>query len=111
MKLEFLENFNSDKPSDLTWDGQEELREQIINDVTFFAIPDSLIIEFTNLFQGISSHGTKFIISNPNEQLIDLIGYSPLGDSSNSVLEIQRSLTGIFNVFKEIRISQPHSTS
>lgn len=102
MKLEFLENFNSDNPSDLTWNGQEELREQIINDVTSFSIPDSLIKEFSNLFQCVSSHGTKFIIGNPNEQLLDLIGYSPLEDSSNSVLEIQRSLTGIFNVFKDI---------
>lgn len=102
MKLEFLENFHSDSSSDLTWSGQEELREQIINDVSSFYIPDSLIKEFTNLFQGVSSHGTKFIIGNPNEQLLDLIGYSPLEVSSNSVLEIQRSLTGIFNVFKDI---------
>lgn len=102
MKLEFLENFSTDNNSDLTWSEQEELRHLIIRDVTSFSIPNSLILEFEDLFLDTSSHGTKFIIGNPNEQLLDLIDFSPLGETSNSVLEIQRSLTGIFNVFKDV---------
>lgn len=102
LKSEFLDNFNTVSSSDFTWNGQEELREQIISDVTNFSLPESLIIEFTSLFQAKSNHGTKFIIGNPNEQLLDLISYSPLEDSSNAVLEIQRSLTGIFNIFKDV---------
>lgn len=102
MKLEFLENFSTDNNSDLTWSGQEELRNLIIRDVTSFSLPNSLIIEFGDLFLDTSSHGTKFIIGNPNEQLLDLIDFSPIGETSNSVLEIQRSLTGIFNVFKDV---------
>lgn len=102
MKLEFLKNFNSSNASDPNWNGQEELKNQIIHDVNSFSLPESLLIEFSQIFLDASSHGTKFIISNPNEQLLDLVGFSPLSDSSNSVLEIQRSLTGIFNVFKDI---------
>lgn len=102
MKLNFLKNFNSDTSSDPNWNGQEELKEQIIHDVNLFSLPGSLLTDFSQTFLDVSRHGTKFIISNPNEQLLDLVDFSPLGDSSNSVLEIQRSLTGIFNVFKDV---------
>ena len=100
--FEFLENFNNNATSDKNWNDQEDLKEQIIHDVNSFSLPDSLLIDFSQTFLDVSSHGTKFIISNPNEQLLDLVGFSPLSNSSNSVLEIQRSLTGIFNVFKDI---------
>lgn len=100
MKLEFLENFNAEDIVDPTWIGQEGLRSIIIQDVASFSLPESLLIDFSRMFQDDSNHGTKFIISNPNEQLLDLVGYSPLDNSNGSVREIQRSLTGIFNVFK-----------
>lgn len=101
MKAEFLENFSTNKESDPIWNGQEELKNQIIHDVTSFYLPDSLLFDFSQAFLNPLNHGTKFIISNPNEQLLDLVDFSPLEDSNASLLEIQRSLTGIFNVFKD----------
>jgi len=99
---EFKRNFESEK-SKIAWSEQKELFEQINNDIQNVSIPEALLKDSIERFFEYDYHGTTFVIFNPNEQLIELNDNNLDVQDGDSALEIQRSLSGIFNLF----ISEP----
>jgi signal transduction histidine kinase len=119
LKNEFLENLKEKqnkkleidkKPEEtnlnVSWSEQIELAQKIISDVNQIELPSFFSTEFVSSLIGTSTniHGTKFIIFNPDDQLIELSKYNQKDlhqEYEDTINEIRTSLTGLFNVFKE----------
>ena len=81
------------------WKEQVELRDAIEKSIDSLAIPEAIVTEVVSCFWAADFHGTTFIIFQPNEQLLDLEVFNPNDPEGDSVSEIQRSLSGIYNLF------------
>ena len=81
------------------WKDQVELRDAIEKSIDSLAIPEAIVTEVVSCFWAADFHGTTFVIFQPNEQLLDLEVFNPNDQEGDSVSEIQRSLSGIYNLF------------
>ena len=95
MKATLLTNLDGTE----AWKEQVELRDVIEKSIDKLAIPEAIVTEVISCFWDTSFHGTTFIIFQPNEQLLDLEAFNPNDQEGESVSEIQRSLSGIYNLF------------
>jgi signal transduction histidine kinase len=102
LKSDFLNNF--DKQSDIDgepiWeDSQEKIKRRINRAVKNIQLPPFFIrTVVADLLQSDDSHGTKFIIFNPIEQIIELIGTDE--DDLEDQKFVLASLAGFTNEFK-----------
>ncbi|WP_319500342.1 ATP-binding protein [uncultured Draconibacterium sp.] len=111
LKEELLDNLSDLKNEDrnekiLTqWYDQLDLREEIISENEEIELPDFFEDEILIDFKNPESHGTKFLIYNPDEQLLELAKYADKKDRpdyiESSINEIRATLSGLFNVFKK----------
>lgn len=81
------------------WKDQKALCRSIEDGINALIIPEALVSEVISPFWKTNYHGTTFIIFQPNEQLLDLERFNPNDQEGDSVVEIQRSLSGIYNLF------------
>lgn len=98
MKLEFLSNFQNNSSA---WNEQESLCQNIVNSVSSINIPNVIEKEIEELFLQQDKHGTRFLIFQPDEQLLDLAYYNANDDDNSTLAELKRSLSGIYNLFKQ----------
>ena len=97
MKATLLTNLDGKE----AWKEQADLRAAIENSIDALAIPKAIVAEVVSCFWDTDFHGTSFIIFQPNEQLLDLEAFNPNDPEGDSIIEIQRSLSGIYNLFIE----------
>lgn len=97
MKATLLTNLDGKE----AWKEQADLRAAIENSIDALAIPKAIVAEVISCFWDTDFHGTSFIIFQPNEQLLDLEAFNPNDPEGDSIIEIQRSLSGIYNLFIE----------
>ena len=81
------------------WSEQADLCTTIEKSINNLSIPEAIVAEVLSCFWDADYHGTTFIIFQPNEQLLDLDEFNPNDQEGDSVSEIQRSLSGIYNLF------------
>ena len=81
------------------WSEQADLCTTIEKSINNLSIPEAIVAEVLSCFWDAEYHGTTFIIFQPNEQLLDLDKFNPNDQEGDSVSEIQRSLSGIYNLF------------
>lgn len=97
MQSEFQQNFNKKQ-----WSDQIEQMESILADIHSLHIPNFILQEIISDFIKDEFHGTTFLIFKPNEQLLELAdSYKDISGEGDSITEIRRSLSGIYNVFLE----------
>ena len=111
LKNEFLNNLLDEDDEERQkiilsqWSDQLELREQIISENREIELPDFFKDEILVDFQTPESHGTKFLVFNPDEQLIELAKYADKNDKpdyiESSINDIRATLSGLFNVFRK----------
>lgn len=119
LQLELKENFqlvnrtvvdnNEEKNLKIDpWDNQKELKNEICKDlekVQFTLYFNDEILTFEK------NQGTKFVIFNPNEQLLLLEhtdkreGNDEAQGANSVIMDIRRDLTGLANVFKDTKPS------
>ncbi len=106
LKKDFLSNFAIDDEDD-SWDEQTDLRDRIIKECSQLEIPDRIVDEFiVELIENPTKEcGTKFIVFNPDEQILDLQNFTKDVDSrattdDTTVRHTVASLVGLFNPFK-----------
>ncbi len=97
MKLDFIDNFAEENLN--AWEEQKDLQDKIEQSVTFLKIPSVIEREIEKVYLDLESHGTRFIIFEPDEQLLELTQYNPNDPGNNTLLELKRSLSGIYNSF------------
>ncbi len=97
MKDEFTDNFLGHNTN--AWQEQNDLCTLIINSINSLVVPNVIEKEIEDFFLNINSHGTRFIIFEPDDQLLDLSIYNPNDDDSITLVELKRSLSGIYNSF------------
>lgn len=110
-KEELLDNLSDLKDEERNekiitqWYDQLDLREQIISENEKIQLPDFFEDEILIDFKNPESHGTKFLIYNPDEQLLELAKYADKIDRpdyvESSINEIRATLSGLFNVFRK----------
>ncbi|MEO6685908.1 MAG: ATP-binding protein, partial [Dyadobacter sp.] len=106
LKSEFLENFSSLPTKRDPWKDQKKIKDEIINDCNDLQIPRFLITERISklLEEPVKSHGTQFIIFQPDNQLIELRDFIKTTDKdytdSTSIIYTVSTLAGLFNQFK-----------
>lgn len=123
LKKEFIDNFKKDKNKPIylerhisesnladEWYEQHTLAIQIIKSVENIKLPSFFTQEMIVPLCSTSTdiHGTKFVIFEPDEQLIILSQSYQKDintDYEDSVNEIRSSLNGLFNVFKKENIA------
>lgn len=97
--VEFGDNDNN-KIKKLWEKSQESLRKTIINSTKSIIIPDFFEQEVLNSFVNSDSHGTKFVIFEPEEQIIHLVDNADEDDEVNDSNFVRTSLVGFINQFK-----------
>lgn len=98
MQTEFLANFNHEQ-----WTEQPELMEAIKKDADSLVIPEFVFEEILPDFLVPEYHGTTFLVFKPTEQLLELADAGKdAGEGSDAVTEIRRSLSGLYNVFRNM---------
>lgn len=96
--LEDSKQVGNEKP---LWEkDQAELRETIRQSVNNIIIPDFFEKEILVSFAGSNSHGTKFVIFEPEEQIIKLVSDSVNEDEVNDTNFVRTSLVGFTNQFQ-----------
>ncbi|REC75825.1 hypothetical protein DRF60_15045 [Chryseobacterium elymi] len=102
LKKEFLKNFDKkeDSEGNIIWeDNQEELKNEIINSVAKAKLSDKITNTLLNNFDNLKdSHGTKFLIFEPIDQILDLAkeNQDDLRENRDFIIS---SLSGFFNPF------------
>ncbi|SEP36783.1 ATP-binding protein [Mucilaginibacter sp. OK283] len=101
LKKEFLKNFEKTKDSDgnLIWEkAQTDLRDTIVTDTKKINLPNFFEEELLHdIIDLVDDHGTKFVIFQPEEQILNLIN---LNDNNDNAF-VQTSLAGFTNQFKD----------
>lgn len=103
LKEGFLNNFKKVKDSDgeLIWSGeQEQLKKQIVRSINSLALPSFFEEQIVNNLTDKNSHGTKFVIFEPTEEIVNLVGTR---DDNNTEDDFVRSnLNGFVNPFIDL---------
>jgi len=108
LKTEYLKNLSSGDINQ--WEDFQELHNTIANETKELILPDFIIEKFVAKFgpEDDDNHGTKFIIFNPIDQLIDLQKADKNDDEvQDSTIYTVASLSGLANQFynKEVGFS------
>jgi len=110
LKKEFLENFAEKHDDDGKlidfWGEQPHIKNDIIRDVSQITLPSFFKSEIIQPYfeNSANTHGTKFIIFKPDEQLLALTKSNNDENQEyydETINEIRSSLNGLFNVFKK----------
>ena len=110
LKASFLQNFDrtSSEDGQNIWEqGQLELRNNIISSSRNLELPSFFEQEFLERFSDINSHGTIFIIFEPEEQIIRLVEDEDKEDNVNDSRFVRSSLAGFTNQFKPVEERLP----
>lgn len=108
LRTEYLLNFTPSNKTADPWSEQTEIKKTIISECKSIQVPDFFEEEILEGMLGDSKdvHGTKFVIFNPDPQLlllkpsvIDKKNQEEVDDGT--INHIRAGLTGLFNVFKE----------
>ena len=101
----FLDNFQKHA---LSWSTeQSELKNAIKQSLSKVKVPEIIKRQHLDKFNDIDYHGTTFVVFEPIAQLQSLgDGKTNLSDD-NPNIEIQRSLSGLFNIF----VQEPNFTT
>ena len=100
LRDDFLKNF-SQKKEDLIWKDQQELKTNIINSVDKLQIPDYFEDAILSRLSDKDSHGTIFVVFEPEEQIVRLVKDDNKEDNVNDTEFVRASLAGFINSFKE----------
>ncbi|MBO6023229.1 MAG: ATP-binding protein [Bacteroidales bacterium] len=102
LKSDFLRNFPDEMNNSAknVWKDQIKLKEQIINSVQNVEIPLFFENDILNRFSAKDSHGTIFIVFEPEEQIIKLVKDDDKEDDGNDTEFVRTSLAGFTNQFK-----------
>ena len=105
LKKSFLKNVvysenGNDQIKSLWESNQESLRTTIIKSTNCITIPDFFEQEILNTLAETNSHGTKFVIFEPEEQIIHLVDNIDEDDEVNDSNFVRTSLVGFTNQFK-----------
>ncbi|WP_224995028.1 ATP-binding protein [Cesiribacter sp. SM1] len=108
LKDEFLLNFPAINPGQRDpWSDQQDLRRTIISDCLDLSLPDFIIDNHINDLANdpLGSHATRFIIFQPEQQILDLKNFSKKDENQdkqdeNSINHTVSALVGLFNLFK-----------
>ncbi|MBD1435181.1 ATP-binding protein [Sphingobacterium sp. DN00404] len=105
LKISFLQNFRKreDRDGNLIWeDKQMGLREDILRSAFNARLTDDVIdTVFSDLVDLRDSHGTKFLIFEPIDQILELAEENKDEDTRESREFTISSLSGFVNPFKE----------
>lgn len=108
LKSQFLKGISRHRNDKKIWEeSQEELLTTVFSDVEKLELPVPFEDEVVSgLFEKkageTDSHGTKFVIFNPEQQIIDLADpQSNLQDNANDSENVLSSLLGFMNVFEK----------
>lgn len=111
LREEFLLNFpkkDIENINDDPWKDQLNLKKSIISECNNIVLPDFIIEDFIMdlLKNPTSSHATRFIIFNPDDQIIELKEFTKNDEQQNKREDDSNdhtisSLIGLFNPFKE----------
>lgn len=110
LKDEFLLNFpQPTMTGGDPWKDQQQTKEEIITDCKNLSIPQFIIDDVIAdlLSSPTRSHGTKFVIFKPDEQLIELKSFTKKDEVSDSREDeagkhTMASLVGLFNRFNDL---------
>lgn len=95
----FLKNFSQNE-EDAIWKDQQELKNNIINSVYKLQLPDFYEDEIISRLSDKDSHGTIFVVFEPEEQLVKLVKDDNKEDDVNDTEFVRTSLAGFVNSFK-----------
>lgn len=95
MKYSLILNLHGQKEK---WKEQVELFNAIQTDIKSAKIPNTVERWLKNNFGSEASHGTAFVVFKPIEQLQELTS-TGFSNGSNSLTDIRKSLSGLYNVF------------
>lgn len=104
IKSRFLSNLDEPIRNDnsVLWErGQESLRLTIKESTNRIVLPSFFEEEILSFFADVNSHGTKFIIFEPEEQIIKLVSDTNQEDDVNDTNFVRTSLAGFTNQFDE----------
>ncbi|WP_353120960.1 ATP-binding protein [Dysgonomonas capnocytophagoides] len=105
LKKEFLKNFEKKNDSDGNpiWEEKQlELKQNILNSVENISIATQLIPILTkNIENIVNDHGTKFLIFEPIDQILELADENKNEEDKESRDFVISSLSGFFNPFVE----------
>lgn len=111
LKDDFLENLSIEKDDEgnLIWEEkQEELRETIIENTKNATFSTSLIEKIIEPFYNEKSHGTQFLIFNPEEQLLNIIT-SERDTNDEEAKFLRSSLLAFTNTFSKNKLPLEYS--
>lgn len=105
LKKSFLKNVNDpgkyNSEEKILWENnQDSLRNTILKSTENIIIPSFFEQEILNSFVDVNSHGTKFVIFEPEEQIIKLVSDSEKDDRVNDSDFVRTSLVGFTNQFQ-----------
>lgn len=102
LRSDFLKNF-PDERNNFTkdvWRDQIKLKDQIIDSIHNVEIPQFFEDDILNRFSDQDSHGTIFVVFEPEEQIIKLVKDNDKEDDVNDTEFVRTSLAGFTNQFK-----------
>lgn len=101
LKEIYKSNFPDDEAEKERWSEQTSLMEDIVAQLDQINVPEFFSTEVLGSFVGNDSHGTKFIVFDPIDQLLFLKEHaSPEEDNAETIEYIRSGLSGLSNVFK-----------
>lgn len=105
LKDDFLKNFppidiNSKEIMSDIWKDQSSLKDVIIDSVQGVQIPDFFEDDILKRLSAVNSHGTLFIIFEPEEQIVKLVKDNDKEDNVNDTEFVRTSLAGFTNQFQ-----------
>jgi len=108
LKKDFLQNFPELKARDKDpWKDQEDLKKVIITDCERLQVPEFIVDDVIDelLKTPTKTNGTKFIIFQPDQQIINLRSFTKNDETEDykddvSVNYTVSTLVGVFNLFK-----------
>lgn len=107
LKNEFLGNLEIEEDSEgnVVWEErQEELRESIINDINRAEIPTTLFDQYISSLYREKSHGTHFLLFNPEEQLQNILTSTKKDNNEEEAQFLRSSLLAFTNIFSENKL-------
>jgi hypothetical protein len=106
LKDSFLENLDKEEDEDgnQIWEERQiDLKNSIIENTEDANFPDSLFEKLVEPLYGEKSHGTHFILFNPEEQLLNIIS-STKGTDDEEAKFLRSSLLAFTNTFSENKL-------